>query len=354
MLHISSSESQRELNLEALVSHLGDLNSTDPRDRIFSLLGIAKDGIPKNPNDVNLSVNYARSVGEVYAGFVKHSINASKSLDIICRHWASAVPNSVILPTWVRPVQFSSRRFDGIDSSDVDAESLVGLPNHKYYLASRYNASKGIQAEYETYHNPNSLPLLVRGLRLDTISKLAPRASEAIITKEWLELGGCGITQAIGHTAVPDSFWRTLVANRGPNGSSTPSWYKRAFLYCLQHLTPSGDLNTDRIIAEFATGSSFIVDFLHKVQSVIRNRKLLLSRDKQWIGLAPMVAEVGDVISILHGCSVPVILRPTVDTDGKTYARVVGESYIHGIMDGEAFQLFGSAYSRSGAMFELR
>ena len=42
----------------------------------------------------------------------------------------------------------------------------------------------------------------------------------------------------------------------------------------------------------------------------------------------------GDVVCILLGCSVPVLLRPS--TDQKSCYEVVGESYVHGVMEGEA------------------
>jgi hypothetical protein len=42
---------------------------------------------------------------------------------------------------------------------------------------------------------------------------------------------------------------------------------------------------------------------------------------------------MGDLICILFGCSVPVILRKHKDG----FYEFVGESYIYGKMDGEAF-----------------
>jgi hypothetical protein len=42
-----------------------------------------------------------------------------------------------------------------------------------------------------------------------------------------------------------------------------------------------------------------------------------------------------DVVALLFGCSVPVILRPRKGADGY---ELVGETYVHGIMNGEAFE----------------
>lgn len=86
---------------------------------------------------------------------------------------------------------------------------------------------------------------------------------------------------------------------------------------------------------EFKVEASLVVKFLQRVQSVIWNKRLFISKKKEWIGLAPSVAKEGDIICILHGCSVPVLLRPRLES-GETLFRLVGECYVHGIMDGEA------------------
>ena len=51
------------------------------------------------------------------------------------------------------------------------------------------------------------------------------------------------------------------------------------------------------------------------------------------LGWVPDVALCGDVVAILP-LEVPLILRPCEEASYK----VVGESYVHGIMDGEAIK----------------
>ncbi|CAF3479438.1 unnamed protein product [Fusarium graminearum] len=52
-------------------------------------------------------------------------------------------------------------------------------------------------------------------------------------------------------------------------------------------------------------------------------------------GLCPPETEDGDIICILHGCSVPVVLREMPD---KGHMILIGEAYVHGKMDGEAME----------------
>lgn len=351
----SSGKVQRLLTIEDLVSHLGDLTATDARDRIFSVLAIAKDG-PKLAEETlmtssveteaedALRIDYDQDLLDVYQNFVIHAIKKSQSLDIICRHWASSIPEKdKAFPTWVRPLQSSLQpTFDSNMSERTDPDSLVGLPDHTYYHASRGTTIKfHIEAPISidrpisnSTATSKSKSLFATGFRVDTIQKLGPRASEGIILYEWLDLGGC---LAISDNP-PEDFWRTLVADRGPNGTNAPSWYARAFSYCLHHLTPTGDINTNRLIATCETESSLVVDFLQRVQSVIWNRKFLVSKNSAYKGLAPMAAQVDDVIVILYGCNVPVVLRPNRDLYGSTWYQLVGECYVHGLMDGEAVE----------------
>ncbi|OWP00044.1 hypothetical protein B2J93_8615 [Marssonina coronariae] len=327
---------QRLLTLEALVSDLTELSSGDPRDRIYSVLALAKDG-PRlldtghsSSVDETLRIDYEKSTLEVYQDFFLHVVKESRSLDIICRRWAASVPEKdVPLPSWIRPLQ--SQLQPPLDSNvceRTDADCLVGTPSLK-----PYHAANNTQAAYRVADLPSQAKALhVTGVRLDTIARLGPRASEGIILYEWLQLGSCIISDELD--IVPDAFWRTLVADRGPNGSNAPSWYHRAFLYCLAESTPNGDVNTNRLIAACEAGSSLVVDFLQRVQSVIWNRKFLVSGTHGWVGLAPMAAVEGDVVVVLHGCSVPVVLRWV-----RGWWVCVGECYVHGLMDGEGLEM---------------
>jgi hypothetical protein len=76
------------------------------------------------------------------------------------------------------------------------------------------------------------------------------------------------------------------------------------------------------------------------------------------LGLGPERLEKRDIICILYGCSVPVALRKMVDQESQeTYYEFIGECYVHGIMDGEAFDLVKRRSRRDTIpkqVFELR
>lgn len=68
-------------------------------------------------------------------------------------------------------------------------------------------------------------------------------------------------------------------------------------------------------------------------QIQITQYRRLVSTTSNRVGLAPEEAEKGDLICILHGSSVPVVLR--TNEDAMTY-RVIVSCYLEGVMRGEA------------------
>ena len=60
--------------------------------------------------------------------------------------------------------------------------------------------------------------------------------------------------------------------------------------------------------------------------------------------------QVGDIVAILYGCSVPVTLHR--DETGSTLT-LMGECYVDGMMDGEAMQ-WKQEHMISDELFEIR
>jgi hypothetical protein len=63
---------------------------------------------------------------------------------------------------------------------------------------------------------------------------------------------------------------------------------------------------------------------------VAANRKYFVSK-QGYLGLGPLGSKAGDLVVILFGLDMPFVLRPV---DGGQY-RIIGETYLHGVMDGE-------------------
>jgi hypothetical protein len=360
-------------DLETLVSYFPAQQAFLPQDIVYSLLAISSDR-PKSPSDRKapvFQVNYEKSPRLVFKEFVEYCVQQSKSLDIICRHWAPK-PNITKAsldpdfdrqrPSWISDVSGLAFGIRGTNQyGRNNGDSLVGTPDRRYYNASKGTLGMAIFGESQNEYASTALvqsssvvrPLLdnldgsmtVSGFKLGKIEQLGPRSNEGIILQEWIEMAGWTNEDV----SVPAYFWRTLVADRGPDGVPPPTWYHRACAYCLDQ-TGGGDVS----IAQLSVRScpSMAINFLTRVRNVIWNRKFLRTSTEDGeglYGLAPSKAEIGDTICVLYGCSVPVVLRR--HPKNKLAWELVGECFVYGMMDGEAMESEMSGHPQE---FELR
>ncbi|OCL04902.1 HET-domain-containing protein, partial [Glonium stellatum] len=304
-------------------------------------------------------VDYTKPVYEVYRQFLKFAIARSKSLDIVCHPWAPEPPkDEPRLPSWIS--QLSGGPFDKKPFQNsygrVLADPLVGSPGHG---PRKYNAS-GKTKIYPNKKFIRERTLIVTGFVLDAIAVMKSPADEGIIPSTWLDLVGW----AGPPDPVPDRFWRTLVADRGPGGQKyPPAYFPLACKWVFEQRSRRGNVNTNEILT-FGRCPSIITEFLQRVQSVVWGRRLILSEgrrgSKQLLALVPVEAEEGDLICILYGCSVPVVLRRsrkrnvrkalskdtsrrkhpnlTISLDSDEQYAFVGECYVHNMMAGEGFK----------------
>ena len=147
---------ERLSSLEALVSRLLRFEASDPRDTIYALLSICKKQIGPHKE---LVPDYEKGIIEVYRDFTQYCVSTSRSIDIICRHWAPAFWSesatlqhpritrqkhkhnnksrvNAKIPSWVPLLTDSSFGAPHqVPYSRVNGDSLVGLPDRKCYNA---------------------------------------------------------------------------------------------------------------------------------------------------------------------------------------------------------------------------
>ncbi|KAK5991534.1 hypothetical protein PT974_09818 [Cladobotryum mycophilum] len=201
--------------------------------------------------------------------------------------------------------------------------------------------------------------MVVGGIVIGKITNQSDVMRGGIIPGDWVRRLGWDASST--DNRVPDIIWRLLVADRAPRGGKPPSWYQRACLHGLIDPRTSdseGNLHSvspaDRKISEMTS------DYFYRVEAVVWNRRLFeakvdqdtkldiakpkpetlqalkILRQNQLFGLGPRDSEVGDKVCVLFGCTVPVILRPVKSEADNSMYQLVGEAYVHGVMDGEA------------------
>ena len=184
--------------------------------------------------------------------------------------------------------------------------------------------------------------MYVRGFRVGCIQQISHRLYEGMIPYEWLVLGGW---RQRSHDSeerdiFPEGLWRTLVANRTSDGRNPPQTYLVALESAIERRNSNNDINTADLIRQGQPGA--MMEFLKRVQEVIWNRRFFIPSNQidgisYPFGIAPTDAKVGDIVCVPLGCSVPVVLRPVDVSHPLNGYRLIGEAYLHDIMDGEFF-----------------
>ena len=139
--------------------------------------------------------------------------------------------------------------------------------------------------------------------------------------------------------ARQEAFWRTLLCNRGPNDSrydetdlKFAKWY-RDFRQYLAMLCPGEGAKADDLEYLHKLSLPHLVGFLEMTNimgGVVPDRRFF-STLGGYMGLGPAHMQPGDLVCVFLGGLVPWVVR----SQGEAYS-MVGECYVHGLMNGEA------------------
>lgn len=291
--------------------------ATDPRDKIFALFGIANKGHEKTP----ACPDYSRTVEEVYTSVARFLIGEDHSLQIL-----SAVQNASarsFLPSWVPDWRVCSPR------------RLLDAPQD--YLNYR------VHGDHLTYpvvtHMPDPNKLALGGVQFDTVRKVYNAGLSLEVVNECDRRSfhsfydRCTIANTTGYDElysptqedIEFAWLRTISAGLFLDGRHLePSLARARYpLYMLWH-------RSDR--TSNAPPKAVVEEIFSFVPLWTEGRKVFVTH-RGFIGLGPAEVETGDVVCILFGGNLPYVVRHL----GEDRFTLMGPSYVHGIMNGEAY-----------------
>ena len=288
---------------------------SDPRDFVYSISGLTKDILPGA-----IVPNYSNSVQQVYQNAALTAIRNTKELDILGYVWPHLHTSG--FPSWVR----DWRKFGHVRPF---ARSITGK--------SIYQASRGLQVIWKVPENPDILQL--EGFHFDNVAELFEFGGDDVFGRvlgSWKE--AARITEEPNRPYIGgsgdffDAFWRTIVTNLAIE-LDREKHTEHAFVKA-----PEKEREIAKMIfglKEYPVGvnrGKLVNPLGIRIRFRSTNRRMVVSR-KGYLGLVPFETERDDLVCVLLGGEMPFILRPK-----GNYYTLVGECYVHGIMDGEVLE----------------
>ncbi|KAL5317854.1 hypothetical protein ACEPPN_014954 [Leptodophora sp. 'Broadleaf-Isolate-01'] len=305
-----------------LLSLFDRSEATDPRDRIFSLLGLASDG-----TDEEFRPDYNESIETVSRRFSLGFIQKGYGMRVLLLAGLSnEVPNYPSwVPDWTKP---------GVMERRVLCARALWAPS------SAYAAGGDVESNIRISENENVL--LVSGCRVNTISRLGMDASEStraatdiFMLKPFFDEADDIINPDPAMVYIPtgenmaEVYWRTLIGNKGMNSAEATKDYAQQCEQC-RYFFDNNTLDSLTSVEQLFSLNLYygcVVSLLTTYRVCIAN---------EFVGLVPTQTEVGDIVCVFNGGATPFIIRPSAEIDGAF--QLIGGCYIHGLMRGEALK----------------
>lgn len=355
-MRIARSKNQRE-ELLTLLLRTRTTTTTDPKDKIYCLLGLSEDA-----NALKIVPDYhdETSVEDVYREFAFRNISLHGHLDVLSTPRAEGQTS---LPSWVPDWRLRPRTM---------MLSLTGRDQHQIAgQINPYHATGCSKASITVSEDPAIVGLT--GMRIDIVEECG-RADQGRDIEAGL-LGAFNFAVnlrlkylnwkcvALLHTWRPyvtggtreDAFWRCLIAGHPLDLEANflairnqyRAWSRQFFLHAmLRRWLPDAvlvPLLFARIVLTglrtfFALccflpfyGRNHQEEAFHALLTCLPKRVIIRTK-KGYIGLAPESTREGDEVTLLEGGRLPFILRKQDD-----HWLIIGDCYIHGLMESEAY-----------------
>lgn len=386
--------------IEALVRQMRFRSALDPRDHFFALYGVVSRicycALPQLSNPL-ISPDYTKTVAEVYVGNIKSLLTHSRSLLLLSHVEDRSHRRRTDLPSWVpdMTVVTATLLFDQGNGAISNASKgalpqLASAPNLETLslVGYRIDHVADVGDDYtgaKPYENPfqKSIPILLRmsetyitgqdrvevfwrTLIADMTENGTYPAPEALAKSFRSILSGLFSLFLVGAQYVGDAEYSAAMEHTKPFIALAKSNAEAAsYLPSLEEIQQQQALHAEiheirrkEFTSETGTlgeedsealeekmqqmyqDESVALPYGHQLNRIMLGRRVFLTADGL-LGLGPQSVDAGDDVFVLPGARVPFLLRP-IDRaggcgSGEVY-EMVGECYVHGIMQGEALE----------------
>ncbi|KAF2653328.1 HET-domain-containing protein [Lophiostoma macrostomum CBS 122681] len=350
-LHSSKRRQNRLTGLEELLRATYDYKASDARDKIYGLLSIVSDDAQIHQSIIP---NYSVPTEMLYKQVAKYLLEQSGEFPTVAEEaddagglWRNGV---LCLTSWIP--DFGSIKGTPWPIDRDPFSSTLGQATFPYGMmifsggaepistprTSDYlplcNASLYSKPPFPYKFSDDLSCLTVTGFRVDVITLTGSTCQQNGNVERCLEgwqdllLGFSASNKQqfyIRGGSASEAFWRTVLGNR---------WHEQpgsSIQQVTDHIPNLGHFPPHTVDQEVKL-RNLIKNELHGANSfaLCASRKIFQT-EQGLFGLGPSSLQTGDIVAVIYGARVPIILHPTEDRSW----RVLGDSYVHGIMNGE-------------------
>lgn len=300
------------------------LEATDPRDKLFALLGIASD-----TQELDIHPDYRKSWREVYTNLTRKLVQHGYFEVLTICEATNQLQN---LQSWVCDLSTKRTKYTLQQRSIKRRKRPITTILEPTFSASGFGYSTETQQTDDLEDSQWQRPLQLRAIVLGSVQKVGTewesdqygvwlsnlRDLAAVIPDDFLQ----------GHTRE-HAVWRTAVADQEvrqviniPRLTAEEISRVHSFL----SITNLQSIDDDQLAV------AGLGDYSKQLQHVAQFRRPLYISGG-YLGIGPSAAEPGDIACIILGADTPYILRPKYIDN---HFMLLGEAYIDGVMDGEA------------------
>jgi hypothetical protein len=319
--------------------------ATDPRDRIYGLLGLLEQDALDPSQGVMIPVDYRKSCAEVYTDAMSHIFSRGDGPLLLSGVFLSggpaAAPHIPSLPAAIEQLDLPSWVPDFTRQTAEDARQPNGMA---FLPPSTMNASGAGSGANNGNIVGDGRTLQVEGLFVDIIDEALPFGSslEAIVeslprletTSAIARRRPCLFDPAVASHMQQfrgsEPLWRTLISNKHVKSGyePAPAWYEETYLNLLNAARPEDKLSKHSDDAQKP-------DYELALRACI-GRKSFFTSKSGFTGTCVPTSRKDDVIAIVFGSPTPFVLRPLPPGDDERVSySLIGTCYTGGIMNGE-------------------